>query len=211
MYACRFAKNNELNRVVASWEEARLLTQGIADASVRKFANSEQAQDWLSRAFWTDGSCVGPRERRRSGWAAVEVRDDREVGSVTGKVPGAQTNNRAELCAILGAIEAAGGQSATIYSDSKYAIDALTKYLPGWRRKGWITVRGDPVKNQDLLKEIDAAMHRLPRCALRHVRAHAGDIHNERADSLARERALLGPHDIDVVRVATAPAAVKRF
>ena len=70
-----------------------------------------------------------------------------------------------------------------IRTDSKYLIDGYSRWLPGWKRKGWRTASGGAVLNRDLWEELDAA--RLPDVALEHVKGHSGDPDNERCDQIA--------------------------
>jgi len=78
------------------------------------------------------------------------------------------TNQRAELTAIIFALEIALSKRQTlrtapkvsirIFSDSKYAVDSMTEWIHGWRKNGWMNSGGLPVSNQDLLQEISKLM-----------------------------------------------------
>lgn len=96
------------------------------------------------------------------------------------------TNNRMELRAAIAALELLNEPcEVTLYSDSRYLIDAVTKkWIEGWKKKGWKTSTGQPVKNQDLwLKIVSASSkHKMD---WRWVRGHAGNLENERCDELA--------------------------
>jgi ribonuclease HI len=70
-----------------------------------------------------------------------------------------------------------------ILTDSRYLIDGLQSWLPGWKRKGWRTAAGAPVLNRDLWEALDGA--RLPGVELRHVRGHSGHPENDRCDAIA--------------------------
>jgi ribonuclease HI len=89
---------------------------------------------------------------------------------------------------IQAAIEAlkmiAGSARATVFTDSRYVIDGLTKWLPAWRRRGWVTTAQTPVKNRQLWVTLDQYQHRG--ITWRHVRGHSGDPDNERVDTIAR-------------------------
>lgn len=75
------------------------------------------------------------------------------------------TNNRAELMAVIRALEIllidirpwTTGQRVEIYSDSMYTIDSITKWIPGWKRRGWIKADKEPVENMDLMSILDFA------------------------------------------------------
>jgi ribonuclease HI len=70
-------------------------------------------------------------------------------------------------------------------------MDGASKWLPGWKKKGWKTADKKPVKNEDLWRTLDEEMVRHD-IAWYWVRGHSGHIENERADLLARS-AIPGP------------------
>lgn len=80
------------------------------------------------------------------------------------------------------------GEDLLILCDSQYVINAVTKWMPGWKRKGWRKADGKPVLNVDLLKEIDQALVGR-RYTFEWVRGHAGHELNEAADERARAAA----------------------
>jgi len=75
-----------------------------------------------------------------------------------------------------------------ILCDSQYVINAVTKWMPGWKRKGWRKADGKPVLNVDLLKDIDQALVGR-KYTFEWVRGHAGHELNEAADVRARAAA----------------------
>jgi ribonuclease HI len=75
--------------------------------------------------------------------------------------------------------------SVQLYTDSKYVLDGITKWVPGWQRNGWKTSSKQPVKNVDLWQRLVAAMARHE-VSWHWVKGHNGDPGNERADELAR-------------------------
>ena len=97
------------------------------------------------------------------------------------------TNNRMELTACLAVLERLQQlphrPGLAIRTDSKYLIDGFSRWINGWKRKGWRTASGGAVLNRDLWEALDAA--RLPDVALQHVKGHSGDPDNERCDALA--------------------------
>jgi ribonuclease HI len=100
--------------------------------------------------------------------------------------PHAITNNRMELRAVLEALHGLpDGAVVDVVSDSRYVVDALTKWIRGWRRKGWTTSQGTPVLNRDLIEELDARSRAL---TVRYgwVRGHDGHAVNEIVDGLAQ-------------------------
>ena len=76
--------------------------------------------------------------------------------------------------------------SITLYTDSTYVRDGITKWIHAWKRNGWRTASKKPVKNKDLWKRLDIALvgHSVEWCW---VKGHAGHLGNERADQLARD------------------------
>ena len=96
------------------------------------------------------------------------------------------TNNRMELMAAIQALEALTRPvPVRLHTDSRYLLDGVTKWVPGWQRNGWKTAKRQPVKNVDLWQRLVAAMapHQI---AWQWVKGHNGDPGNERADELAR-------------------------
>ena len=115
--------------------------------------------------------------------------------------PAGVTNNRMELRSVLEALHGIpGGEAVEVTSDSRYVIDALTRWIAGWRRKGWRTSTGGPVLNRDLIEEISARQDEL-RVRYAWVRGHVGHPVNEVCDALASAAARVqpGPAAADVV------------
>jgi ribonuclease HI len=139
---------------------------------------------------WTDGACSG--NPGPGGWAAILVDAD---GAAPRELSGGEphtTNNRMEYTAALEGLRAlpAGGR-ACIVTDSRLMLDSMTRWITGWKRKGWKTAAGDPVKNQDLVRALDAEIGRHAAVRWHWVRGHeTGPAHahkalNDRADRLA--------------------------
>lgn len=130
----------------------------------------------------TDGACSG--NPGPGGWAAVLVWRglDKEL---SGYDP-VTTNNRMELMAAIAALESLKRpMTVRLITDSNYLKGGITTWLRGWKRNGWRTADKKPVKNQDLWQRLEAAAapHQID---WQWVKGHAGDVHNERADGLAR-------------------------
>ena len=97
----------------------------------------------------------------------------------------ATTNNRMELLAAIRALESLKEPCAIeLFSDSVYVRSGITKWVAGWKRKGWRTVNKAPVKNDDLWRALDAAAARH-QITWRWLKGHAGHALNERCDELA--------------------------
>lgn len=134
---------------------------------------------------FTDGACLG--NPGPGGWAAL-LRYGGHERLVSGGSPDT-TNNRMELQAAIGALESLKRSAAvTLSTDSQYVQRGITEWVPRWKRNGWRTADGKPVKNQDLWQQLDAlvASHRV---SWQWVRGHSGHPENERVDGAAREAA----------------------
>ncbi len=138
--------------------------------------------------IFTDGACSG--NPGPGGWGAILRQGDLEKELSGGEH--ATTNNRMEMRAVIEGLKALKKPSAvTIHTDSRYVMDGATKWLPGWKTKGWKTADKKPVKNEDLWRALDDEMARH-KISWRWVAGHSGHVENERADALARG-AIPGP------------------
>jgi ribonuclease HI len=150
----------------------------------------EQGQDEV--LVWTDGACSG--NPGPGGWAAIVVPAP-EAGGAPVEHSGGEpetTNNRMELTAALEGLRALPpGSRVAIVTDSQLMINSMTQWLEGWKRKGWRTAAGKPVKNRDLLEALEAEIARHEAVRWHWVRghetgaAHAHKALNDRADGLA--------------------------
>jgi ribonuclease HI len=122
--------------------------------------------------------------------------------------PHAVTNNRMELRAVLEALDGLpAGETVEVVSDSRYVVDALSRWIHGWRRKGWRTAAGEPVLNRDLIEALDGRGREL-RVRYSWVRGHDGHAVNEVVDALAQctARGVPGPTEEAVVAALRASA-----
>jgi ribonuclease HI len=146
---------------------------------------------------YTDGGCrpnPGP-----GGWGAVLMLPAGGVQELSGGETDS-TNNRMELTAALRALEfLPAGAEVEVVTDSTYLEQGITRWLAGWRRRGWVTAAREPVKNRDLWMALDAAARRH-RVSWRWTRGHFGEPGNERAHELAASA-------IPVPRPAAAPVS----
>ena len=131
--------------------------------------------------IWTDGACKfnpGP-----GGWGAYLVWGEKTLELCGGEEE--TTNNRMELTAVIEALSAVKRPvPMTIYLDSQYVKNGIDSWIAGWKRKGWRTASGQPVKNVDLWKKLDelVSTHDID---WQWVKGHAGEEGNEKADELA--------------------------
>jgi ribonuclease HI len=131
--------------------------------------------------IYTDGACRG--NPGPGGWAALLIAGEHRK-EVSGAEP-ATTNNRMELKAAIEALGALKRRcSVQLYTDSLYVMHGVTEWLPRWKARGWRTAGREPVKNQDLWEQLDAAAGAQD-IEWRWVRGHSGDESNEYVDRLA--------------------------
>jgi ribonuclease HI len=100
------------------------------------------------------------------------------------------TNNRMEMMAVIVGFEALNRPcEVSVYSDSKYVIDAFNQHwIDGWKKRGWKRAGNKPVLNRDLWERMLRAME--PHTVTFHwVKGHAGHEENERCDYLASSAA----------------------
>jgi ribonuclease HI len=129
----------------------------------------------------TDGACEG--NPGPGGWAAV-LQYGKLKKELSGPDP-ATTNNRMEMQAAVEALRALKVPcDVDLHTDSKYVMDGITKWIKGWKARGWKTSTKEPVKNEDLWRQLDAenARHNV---SWHWVKGHAGNPMNERCDQLA--------------------------
>lgn len=134
---------------------------------------------------FTDGACLG--NPGPGGWAALLRTGDNER-LLAGGDP-ATTNNRMEMMAAIGALEALKRPCRVVLTtDSRYVMQGIEQWVPKWRANGWRTADRKPVKNQDLWQRLSAAVdgHEV---RWQWVRGHTGHVENERVDQAAREQA----------------------
>lgn len=158
------------------------------------------AQDIIA---FTDGSAINNgRRNARAGYAVVfpNQTDLNKSGPLHGSM---QTNNRAEYKALVEcldivnkSIDTTGLRPLTVYTDSRLLLQSVTQWMKHWKKRGWTKANGEPVKNRDLLEEIEKNMQKRP-IHLRFVKAHTGrddwmSKWNDEADRLARAAALGG-------------------
>lgn len=136
-------------------------------------------------AIYTDGACKG--NPGPGGWGVL-LKMGRHEKELSGGEDDT-TNNRMELTAAIKGLSALIEPcSVDLYSDSKYVLDGITKWVEGWQRNGWRTASKKPVRNADLWHElIDvAAKHEVE---WHWVKGHSGHPENERVDQLASDEA----------------------
>ncbi|MFN4113903.1 MAG: ribonuclease HI [Sphingomonadaceae bacterium] len=135
--------------------------------------------------LFTDGACKG--NPGPGGWAALLRMGRHEKELVGGEV--LTTNNRMEMSAVIKGLSALIEPCAvTVHTDSRYVIDGMTKWIDGWKKRGWVNASKQPVKNADLWHELIEAANRHS-IRWEWVKGHSGHPENDRVDQLASDEA----------------------
>ncbi|MCY4645124.1 MAG: ribonuclease HI [Bacteriovoracales bacterium] len=154
--------------------------------------------DEKSFALFSDGACRG--NPGPGAWASFG-QDFR--GSVFFEASGVEintTNNRMEMEAAAQAFEALGSYCqgdaerpspeevrVFLYSDSKYLVDGMNRWIKGWKLKGWRKKDGGAPENLDLWKNLDRLVERFKAVGFHWVKGHGGHPQNEYCDRLANK------------------------
>tara|TARA_B110000503_G_C6947054_1_gene329385 strand:+ start:140 stop:568 length:429 start_codon:yes stop_codon:yes gene_type:complete len=134
--------------------------------------------------IYTDGSCLG--NPGRGGWGVVSDNFKLSAGQSN------TTNNQMEMTAILKALEECSKrdiQEVRIFTDSNYVKNGINIWIINWKKNGWKTSTGAPVKNKELWMAIDEVRNKLRLVEWKWVKAHNGNPKNEEVDKLARDSA----------------------
>ncbi|MEE9334649.1 MAG: ribonuclease HI [Granulosicoccaceae bacterium] len=133
--------------------------------------------------IFTDGACRG--NPGPGGWGAL-LRSGKHEKELYGGEPDT-TNNRMEMTAVIQALKALKKTSnVALTTDSQYVRQGILEWMPGWKKKNWMTSARKPVKNKELWIQIDelAALHNIE---WHWVKGHSGHAENERVDDLANK------------------------
>lgn len=206
---------------------AEIQVKSFANSIYKGFESFEEAQSWLDSfagkaakhrrptprsssavtdfkvegnaadiTIYTDGGALG--NPGPGGYAAVVI-----MGKKASEISEGYrltTNNRMELMACIAALESVKiNQSVTLYSDSKYVVDAIEKgWAKKWQANNWMRNKSDPAKNSDLWKSLlDLCDHRS--ILFKWVRGHANNPGNERCDELVKRAAMSNNLQVDEV------------
>ena len=141
--------------------------------------------DNINYIIYTDGACIG--NPGKGGWAAIiiEPTGEREIFGYEKST----TNNRMELKAVIEALkEIEVNSQISLFSDSKYVIDGITKWIKNWKINDWKTTNKKEIKNLDLWMDLDKLTSKL-KISWKWVKGHSTNEYNNRVDRLARNEA----------------------
>ena len=141
--------------------------------------------DNINYIIYTDGACLG--NPGKGGWAAIIIEPTGEKEIVG--CERSTTNNRMELKAVIEALkEIEANSQISLFSDSKYVIDGITKWIKNWKINDWRTTDKKEIKNLDLWMDLDKLTSKF-KITWNWVKAHSTDEYNNKVDRLARNEA----------------------
>lgn len=133
----------------------------------------------------TDGSALG--NPGKGGWGYILLFGKHKKPN-SGSVKHA-TNNQMELLAVIRGLEALKEPcEVQLFSDSKYVLDGLDKWMVNWKKNDWKTANRKPVKNKEMWIELDKLRNKH-KIHFNWVKGHNGDPLNEEVDELANTAA----------------------
>ena len=135
--------------------------------------------------IYSDGACLG--NPGPGGWGAILMAKDKKK-----EISGSEsdtTNNRMELTAVIEALKTLKKPAQVkLYTDSKYVIDGITKWIFSWKKTQWRNSNRKLVKNSDLWQNLDNEVQKH-KIKWIWVKGHSGNFYNELVDNLARKQA----------------------
>ena len=132
--------------------------------------------------IYTDGACSGNPGAGGYGIVLQYMEQEKQLSGGASET----TNNRMELTAVIEGLKALKRPcKVTLYTDSKYIVDAITKgWVFKWKSNGWMRDKKSPALNSDLWKELLPLLE-THEVEFVWVKGHAGHRENEICDSLA--------------------------
>lgn len=188
--------------VYRTWNECRAQVDRFPAARFKKFATEEEAWTFVRNSVnpddsegdfvvvYTDGCCCSNGRRKARAGIGVYWGPGHPLNLST-RLPGRQTNQRAEIHAACKAIEQAKAQNINklvLYTDSMFTINGITSWVQNWKKNGWRTSTGKDVINKDDFVQLEKLTQDMD-IQWMHIPGHSGFRGNEEADRLAREGA----------------------
>ncbi len=135
--------------------------------------------------IYVDGCCLG--NPGPGGWACIIKKNNEEIILTDGEP--FTTNNQMELKAVISALSYfKEPRKIKIYTDSEYVLKGITQWLALWKKRGFKTSQGTPVKNKELWETLEKLTN-FHQVEFIKVSAHSGNFYNEKADRIAKKSA----------------------
>ncbi len=134
---------------------------------------------------YCDGGCRGNHQRENIGaWGAVLIYNE-HIKELSGREFDT-TNNKMELTATIEALKAINKKNipVRVHLDSAYVLNGITTWIYGWLKNGFKDSKKQPVKNQELWKELYFLKNEFDDIEFIKVKGHSDDVGNIRADKL---------------------------
>lgn len=188
--------------IYESWDETHAQVNGYSGAVYKKFKTREEANLFIDGTavlkvpdgpldvVYTDGCCLNNgTSNARAGYGIWYGPSDPR--NKYGRLPGKQTNQCAELVAVLLALVKVE-RPTEIRTDSQYAIHSCTDWLQTWRQNGFRDSQNRLLQNIDIIRKIDTYLQIKDHSVVfTYVPGHSGILGNEEADKLANKGANL--------------------
>lgn len=147
-----------------------------------KKIHNKNTNNALSYTIYCDGSYTSSTPKQTGGWAYKILETQEEKNGHKHYT----TQNQMELSAAIMALSRVpAGAHVKIFTDSRYVIDGITRYIKNWKVNGWKTTSKKAVLNQDLWKALDKLCENK-KIEWNWVKGHSDDPHNDRVDYLAK-------------------------
>jgi len=169
-------------------------TNSSINSSINSNINKKTIKSNLKKSIciYTDGSCRNNGKKNAIAGIGVYIEN---ICKISEPIVGRQTNQRAELFAILKALQIiniSDYSEINIYTDSKYSINCITNWINLWLKNNWLDKKKQPIKNKDIIQSIHNIYKKYNNIHLIHILAHTNnkDIHsigNSIADKLANQ------------------------
>lgn len=178
-------------------EKVELLPDAEEKVSRELVVPNEINGKMFAFALFSDGACRG--NPGPGSWATLAQNPQGEVIFEATGFEMKTTNNRMELEGMIASlkqlqyylaeknVESNSHSEIYVYSDSKYAIEGITKWVIGWKNNGWKKADKKEPENLDLWQELDELKAQFSQLNFMWVKGHAGHPQNERCDELCNK------------------------
>lgn len=187
--------------IYTDWATCKTQVIGYHGAKYKSFMTKEEAEEFIkikskpvkiyvetekesvtNMAVFCDGSAINNGKKGAIASAGIVIwgkpgtpLPNAIYGEMLSPKEHEQTNQRAELYAVMRACEELDARKITeadIYTDSMYTINCLTKWTPGWIKKGWKKANGDDVLHVDIIQPVYEWIQLHPKIKFHHISAH---------------------------------------